>query len=85
VKYAYPGGAGVVDVSAHEIEGCLHVEISDHGVGLPQGFDINKPRTSLGFKVIMGLVRQLHGQIAITRNEPNGARFLLELPILSAS
>src|ERR1700733_4713594 len=85
VKYAYPGGAGVVDVSAHEIEGCLHVEISDHGVGLPQGLDINKPRTSLGFKVIMGLVRQLHGQIAITRNEPNGARFLLELPILSAS
>ena len=46
-------------------------------------FDINKPRSSLGFKVIMGLVRQLHGHIAITRNEPSGTRFLLELPILS--
>lgn|SRR5665213_422669 len=63
--------------------GCLHVEISDHGVGLPQGFDIDKPRTSLGFKVITGLVRQLQGRIAITSNEPSGARFLLELPILS--
>lgn len=83
VKYAYPGGTGAVDVSAHEIDGILHVEISDQGVGLPQGFDINKPRTSLGFKVIMGLVRQLHGHIAISRNEPCGARFLLELPILS--
>jgi two-component sensor histidine kinase len=83
VKYAYPGGVGVIDVSAHEIDGCLHVEISDHGVGLPQGFDIDKPRTSLGFKVITGLLRQLQGHLAITRNEPSGARFLLELPILS--
>lgn len=83
VKYAYPDGAGVIDISAHEIDGCLHVEISDHGVGLPQGFDIDKPRTSLGFKVITGLVRQLQGHITISRNEPSGARFLLELPILS--
>ena len=83
VKYAYPGGVGVIDVSAHEIDGCLHVEISDHGVGLAQGFDIDKPRTSLGFKVITGLLRQLQGHLAITRNEPSGARFLLELPILS--
>jgi two-component sensor histidine kinase len=83
VKYAYPGGIGAIDVSAHEIDGCLHVEISDYGVGLPQGFDIDKPRTNLGFKVITGLVRQLQGHITISRNEPSGARFLLELPILS--
>ena len=83
VKYAYPGGVGAIDVSAHEIDGCLHVEISDYGVGLPQGFDIDKPRTNLGFKVITGLVRQLQGHIAISHNEPSGARFLLELPILS--
>jgi two-component system, sensor histidine kinase PdtaS len=83
VKYAYPDGAGVINVSAHEIDGWLHVEISDRGVGLPQGFDIDKPRTSLGFKVINGLVRQLHGHIAITRNAPSGARFLIKLPILS--
>jgi len=83
VKYAYPAGVGVIDVSAPEIDGCLHVEISDCGVGLPQGFDIDKPRTSLGFKVITGLVRQLQGHIAISRNEPSGARFILELPILS--
>ena len=83
VKYAYPAGVGVIDVSAHEIEGCLSVEISDHGVGLAQGFDIDKPRTSLGFKVITGLVRQLQGHIAVTGNKPSGARFLLKLPILS--
>ena len=83
VKYAYPDGVGVIDVSAHEIDGCLHVEISDYGVGLPQGFDIDKPRTSLGFKVITGLVRQLQGHITISHNELSGARFLLQLPILS--
>jgi two-component system, sensor histidine kinase PdtaS len=83
VKYAYPNGAGVIDVSAHEIEGSLHVVVSDQGVGLPAGFDADNPRSSLGFKVITGLVRQLHGHMTITRSEPSGAHFLLELPILS--
>jgi hypothetical protein len=30
---------------------------SDQGIGLPEGFDIDQPRNSLGFKVITGLVR----------------------------
>lgn len=83
IKYAYPGNFGMIDVAAREIDGCLHVEISDYGVGLPQEFDIDEPRTSLGFKIVTGLVRQLQGHVAITRNEPSGTRFLLELPILS--
>jgi two-component sensor histidine kinase len=82
VKHAYPEGSGAIDISAREIEGCLNLEVSDQGVGLPEGFDIDQPRTSLGFKVIAGLVRQLHGQLTIASNEPTGARFLFELPIL---
>ncbi len=83
VKYAYPGGHGPIEVSAHEIDGQLHVEVSDQGVGLPDGFEIDQPRASLGFKVIAGLARQLQGHITILPNKPNGARFLLELPILA--
>jgi two-component sensor histidine kinase len=82
VKYAYPGSHGVIKVSAHEIDGHLQVEVSDQGVGLPQGFDIDQPRSSLGFKVITGLVRQLQGQLTISSNRPSGARFLVDLPIL---
>jgi two-component system, sensor histidine kinase PdtaS len=83
MKYAYPGVAGAIEVSAREAEGHLHVEVSDHGVGLPAGFDIDQPRSSMGFKVISGLVRQLQGTLTIASSASNGARFLLDLPILT--
>jgi two-component sensor histidine kinase len=83
VKYAYPDGSGVIEVLAREIEGHLCVEVSDQGVGLPEGFSIDQPRASLGFKVISGMVRQLHGQLTILSDRPKGAHFLLDLPILS--
>jgi two-component system, sensor histidine kinase PdtaS len=82
VKYAYPEGGGKIDVNAREMEGHLHVEVSDQGIGLPDGFDIDQPRTSLGFKVITGLVRQLQGHLTVNSNDPKGAHFLLDLPIL---
>lgn len=82
VKYAYPGGSGAIEVSAHEIDGQLRVEVSDQGIGLPDGFKIDQPRASLGFKVIAGLTRQLQGHIRILSNQPTGARFQLDLPIL---
>jgi two-component sensor histidine kinase len=81
VKYAYPDGSGEIEVSAREIDGYLHVEVSDHGAGLPEGFDIDQPRASLGFKVVTGMVRQLQGHLKIA-NDRKGARFLLDLPIL---
>jgi two-component system, sensor histidine kinase PdtaS len=82
VKYAYPEGAGVIKVSAVEIEGHLQVEVSDQGIGFPENFGLDQPRTSLGFKVITGLVRQLHGDLTIGSNVPSGARVLVDLPIL---
>lgn len=82
VKYAYPEGAGAIEVNAREIEGHLLVEVSDQGIGLPNGFDIDQPRASLGFKVITGLVRQLQGHLKFVSNNPKGTHFLLDLPIL---
>ena len=82
VKYAYPEGSGVIEVSAHEIDGRLRVEVSDQGIGLPDGFTIDQPGISLGLKVIAGMVRQLQGHLTIGSNDPRGARFLLDLPIL---
>jgi two-component system, sensor histidine kinase PdtaS len=82
VKYAYPEGGGLIEVSAREIQGHLRVEVSDQGIGLPDGFAIDQPRASLGFKVISGMVRQLHGHLTIISNRPKGVQFLLDLPIL---
>ncbi len=66
IKYAYVDGPGVIRVDAREIDGHLLVEISDEGLGLPEGFDINQPRKSLGFRIINGLVRQLMGELIIS-------------------
>jgi len=82
VKYAYPEGGGAIEVSAREIDEHLHVEVSDHGIGLPLGFDIDQPQTSLGFKVVAGMVRQLQGHLTITSGNSKGTHFLLDLPIL---
>jgi two-component sensor histidine kinase len=82
VKYAYPEGSGEIEVSAREIDGHLHVEVSDQGAGLPEGFNIDQPRASLGFKVVTGMVRQLQGHLTLAKDR-KGTRFLLDLPILS--
>ena len=81
VKYAYVDGPGVIRVDAREIDGHLLVEISDEGAGLPDGFDINQPRRSLGFRVINGLVRQLMGELKISKNMPRGALFTIKFPL----
>ncbi|MCK1301429.1 MULTISPECIES: histidine kinase dimerization/phosphoacceptor domain -containing protein [unclassified Bradyrhizobium] len=81
IKYAYVDGPGVIAVDAREIDGHLLVEISDQGAGLPDGFDINQPRKSLGFRVVSGLVRQLMGELTISTNIPRGALFTIRLPL----
>jgi hypothetical protein len=68
--------------SAREVDGHLHVEVYDHGAGLPEGFDIDQPRASLGFKVITGMVRQLQGHLTLAKDR-KATHFLLDLPILS--
>lgn len=83
VKHAYPEAPGEIHVSAHGVGGRLYVEISDQGIGLPEGFNIDLPRASLGFKVVNGLVRQLNGTLKMAANEPTGARFRLDMPVKS--
>jgi len=82
VKHAYPDRSGPIEISARETAGRLRVDVSDRGVGLPEGFDIDQPRTSLGFRVITGLVRQLQGHLTVTSNQPSGTHFQFELPVL---
>jgi two-component system, sensor histidine kinase PdtaS len=84
-KYAYPDGPGAIEVSARKRDGRLEIQVSDHGVGLPEGFIIDQPRKSLGFRLIIGFVRQLGGRLLVEKNEPTGARFTVEMPILDGN
>ena len=80
-KHAYPDASGEILVSGERRGADLHVEVSDHGIGLPEDFDIDQPRASLGFKVIKSLLAQLDGRIAVASNTPKGVTVQLDVPL----
>lgn len=80
-KHAYPDGPGEIQVSGEQRGADLHVEVSDQGIGLPKDFDIDQPRSSLGFKVIKSLFAQLDGRIAVAFNTPKGVSVQLDVPL----
>jgi len=84
-KHAYPDGAGEIEVSGERRGDDLHVEVSDRGVGLPEDFDIDQPRASLGFKVIKSLLAQLEGRIDVACNTPTGVTVQLDVPLEHSS
>ncbi|NPV21761.1 GAF domain-containing protein [Bradyrhizobium sp. 81013] len=85
VKHAYPGRDGPIDISARDVDGCLHLSVADQGVGLPDGFDIDRPRASLGFRMIKGMAQQLRGRLTVGPNQPTGTRILFALPLLPST
>jgi PAS domain S-box-containing protein len=77
IKHAFPGGRrGRVDlVLRKEGEGSL-LEVSDDGVGLPEGFCLAGSR-GLGMTIVDMLASQLHGRIEAGRSPSGGALFRL--------
>ncbi|HEX2255597.1 MAG TPA: histidine kinase dimerization/phosphoacceptor domain -containing protein, partial [Afifellaceae bacterium] len=76
LKYAYGSGGGTVWVDLRKAESgetCLVVR--DQGAGLPPDFEARRA-TSLGFRIIDGLIRQLGGRFE-AREPERGAEFAL--------
>jgi len=80
-KHAYPDGPGEIEVSGERRGDDLHVEVSDRGIGLPKDFDIDRPRASLGFKVIKSLLVQLKGSIDVASSRPTGVTVQVDVPM----
>jgi two-component sensor histidine kinase len=79
-KHAYPAEKGRIVVSVRAENNRIKLEVSDDGVGLPDGFTIKGwTGTSLGMRVIGGLVQQLKSELIVDTNLP-GARFILQIP-----
>lgn len=71
IKYAFPDKReGKIDICLDFSENKeLIIEISDNGVGLPDGFDFNKD-VNLGMKLVIDLVEhQLEGKIDFIRKD----------------
>ncbi|MBT2560640.1 hypothetical protein J7E50_07325 [Pedobacter sp. ISL-68] len=66
IKYAYPDGLyNPIGVFLNQIDKThIKLTITDNGVGLPEGFDLNVT-DSMGMNLMRGLTKQLRGTFAI--------------------
>jgi PAS domain S-box-containing protein len=79
VKYAFPDGqSGSIAISAQQSARALTVNVTDDGIGLPDGFD-PQVATSLGLQMVQRLAIQLGGTITV--ESPPGTHFELTIPM----
>jgi PAS domain S-box-containing protein len=81
LKHAFEGrDEGKIEVSLTASEdGRIHLTVSDDGVGLPSGFDINESKT-LGLRLVKILTEdQLQGNLEVTSD--GGTTFKMEFDI----
>ena len=79
-KYAYQGRTdGKIWVTvAVAGDDKVSISVRDEGSGLPQGFDLDKPK-GLGMRIVTSFVEQLNGTITIRHHTP-GIEFVVILP-----
>lgn len=96
-RYSPSGSVITVTVAADGADAILAV--TDEGPGIPadervrvfepfyrgdQGHVMTSHGTGIGLTVVQRLVQQLAGTIEITGGDPNGSRFTIRLPLVSA-
>ena len=79
-KHAYRGKqGGRVQVRVAGVgEDKLSISVRDEGTGLPQGFDLGRPK-GLGMRIVTSFVTQLNGTIEIRHHNPV-TEFVVILP-----
>jgi two-component sensor histidine kinase len=83
IKHAVlPSGGGPILVDLREEAGYLRFAVIDEGPGFPEGFDPERA-TSLGFKIVVALLRRWEGSISVSGGR--GARVECGLRLQSAS
>ncbi|MEM4525094.1 MAG: PAS domain S-box protein [Methanothermobacter sp.] len=78
LKHAFPEKEGIITVKFKCQENKCNLEISDNGKGLPEDFDIER-LSSLGLQIVLGLVRQLDGELKIESD--GGTSFIMDFPL----
>ncbi len=77
MKHAFVGrSSGKIEIFAGMQDSTVVLKIQDTGVGVPRGFQL-ETRTGFGLMVVQDLVKQLRGEIRITR-EKNGTLCALQ-------
>lgn len=83
LKHAFAGrGGGTVTIELNPVPdqpGQLHLLVMDDGIGLPDGFDVQR-LPSLGWKIIQSLAAQLSGDLSHGPADGSGTRIDLRFP-----
>lgn len=75
MKHAFPGDkTGQIDVELHSEGDGFELEISDNGVGFPDGLDY-KNVDSLGLRLVNSLTEQIDGKLELEKG--TGAKFIV--------
>jgi len=85
IKYAHPTGvAGRVAVQCNrELDGALAIDVTDDGIGLPEGFD-PEVDGDFGFRIMRTIAEQLHASLSFHSTEL-GLRVRLLMPATNAA
>ncbi len=76
MKYAFTGRSdGVITVKVNKIENRVSLTYEDNGAGIPESVTFENA-TGFGMKLVLMLVEQMNGTIAIERNK--GTKFIIE-------
>lgn len=76
IKHAFPSGSkGKISIKFREEKGTYQLEVSDNGVGFPEGLDLENAK-SLGLELVKNLVHQLEGSIRLETN--HGTHFIMK-------
>ena len=79
MKYAFVDkSAGIIEFNLKEHKGNVTISVRDNGIGLPDGFDIEKQK-GFGIMLIKMLAQQLNGSFTIVNN--NGTKSTLKFSI----
>jgi two-component sensor histidine kinase len=58
--------------------------VRDDGSGLPPGFDARK-NPGLGIELVLGMTKQIHGEVKIENDPTGGTRTTISFPSLPSS
>jgi two-component sensor histidine kinase len=84
IKYAHPSGlVGHIAVGCRNVNGAIHVEVADDGVGLPEGFEPAR-NGGLGMRLIRSLAAQLKAKLTFD-NSSVGLSVQLKVPRLAVA
>lgn len=81
-KYAFPDNrAGIITIKIWRTPGTLQMVVNDDGVGLPEGMEPLKVKTSYGMRLVILFTQELKGEVRYESEGGKGTQAIFSCPI----